>query len=290
VAEVESFSRAARELGLSKATVSKRIAELERALGVALFARTTRKQAMTEAGARILKRAQRILEEAEAIELEANETRANPRGRLRVAAPLTFTLRHLAAILPDFLKAYPDIQLELDLDDRTIDLISDGFDIALRIGPMPDSSLMARRIAPVKLHVVAAPSYWRARGKPERPEDLALHACFRYANQASGDFWRFTGAKGEDVRVRVEGPLCVNNGDVELPALCAGLGVALLPDFITHAEVAAGRLEVAMPYWRGPDLWLHVLTPPGRTTTRRVRAFSDFVVEHFGAGRAAWVG
>jgi DNA-binding transcriptional LysR family regulator len=289
VAETQSFSQAAQDLGVAKATVSKRVAELEQVLGVALIARTTRKLALTEAGTRVLPRAQRLVEEGEAIEAEANETRAFPRGRLRVAAPLSFTLRHLAPILPDFCKAYPEIQLELDLDDRTIDLIGDGFDVALRIGPMPDSSMTARRIAPVALAVVAAPAYWAARGRPERPEDLAGHACFRYANQAGGVAWRFTHLDGREARVHVDGPICVNNGDAMLPAICAGLGVALLPDFIVHEERAAKRLEQVLTDWRANELWLHLLTPPGRGLTRRVRAFSDFVNARFGAGKAAWV-
>lgn len=289
VAETQSFSQAALDLGVAKATVSKRVAELEQALGVALIARTTRKLALTEAGQRVLPRAQRMVEEGEAIEAEANETRAFPRGRLKIAAPLSFTLRHLAPILPDFCKAYPEIQLELDLDDRTIDLIGDGFDAALRIGPMADSTMTARRIAPVDLAVVASPAYWAARGRPQRPEDLAQHACFRYANQASGVAWRFNHANGQEARIHVDGPLCINNGDAMLPAVCAGLGVALLPDFIIHGERAAGRLEQVLPDWRTTDLWLHLLTPPGRGLTRRVRAFSDFVSARFGAGKAIWI-
>jgi DNA-binding transcriptional LysR family regulator len=154
---------------------------------------------------------------------------------------------------------------------------------------MPDSSLTARRIAPVSLYVVALPAYWVERGKPTRPADLAQHACFRYANNPFGVHWRFFGPDSQEVSVRVEGPLCVNNGEVELPALRAGLGVAMIPDFVVHEDIQAGRLERVLAEWKSAELWLHLLTPPGRTQTRRVRAFTDFVVEHFAAGKAAWL-
>jgi DNA-binding transcriptional LysR family regulator len=289
VAEAKSFSRAAQGLGLAKATVSKRVAELEAALGAQLLTRSTRRLALTDAGQRVLARALTIVENAEAIEAELLEERAAPRGRLRIAAPLTFTLRWLSPALPEFLAAYPEIQLELSLDDRTVDLIGEGFDAALRIGEMPDSALTARRFAAVKLMLVASPAYWAARGRPAHPGDLSLHACFRYANQSSGVYWRFTGPDGEEARVRVEGPLCVNNGDAELPALRAGLGCALLPDFIVAEDVKAGRLEAALPAWRSGDLQLHLLTPPSRVAPRRLKAFSEFLHQRFGGGRAPWL-
>lgn len=287
-AELASFTAAARDLGVSKATISKQIAALEAVLGAQLFSRTTRRLSLTEAGERAFARASAILEEAEALAEEAADAAAHPRGRLKVAAPLTFAQRYLAEALPDFLKSFPEIRLELSLDDRTIDLVGEGYDAALRISEMPDSSLTARRLAPVRSHVVAAPSYWAARGRPRRPEDLALHACIRYANLPSGVYWRFLGPEGEEARVRVEGPLCVNNGDVELPALRAGLGVARLPDFIIAEDVRAGRLELALEDWRAPDLWLHVLSPPGRAATRKLKAFTEFLLQRYGQGRAPW--
>ncbi len=289
VAERGGFTAAARDLDSSKATVSKQVAELERRLGVMLFARTTRKLALTEAGETVLRRARRMIEEAEAAVEEAAEGRSALSGRLRIAAPLTFATRWLAPVLPDFLAAHPDVQLELDLDDRRTDLIADGFDAALRVSMLEDSSLTARQLTPVRLHVVASPAYWAARGRPARPEDLALHACFRYANLPTGSLWRFRAADGAEARVRVTGPLCVNNGDAELPALRAGLGVARLPDFIVQPDLDAGVLETALDAWSAEPLVLHLLTPPGRGASRRMRAFSDFLADRFGGGRAPWL-
>lgn len=288
VAEKDGFSRAARDLGVSKATISKQIAALEKDLGVRLFHRTTRKLTLTEAGRRTQQRAQRILEELDAIREEAGEARASPRGRLRIAAPMTFTAEWLAPALPAFLEAYPDIQLELALDDRRIDLIAEGFDAALRISAMPDSSLSARVLCGVETYVVAAPRYWDARGRPHHPADLAMHACFRYANLATAGVWRFFSEDSEEARVTVDGPLCVNNGAVELPALLAGLGVARLPDFIVARGIASGALEVALPQWRSEPIWMHLLSASGRTQTRKLKAFSDFLHDQFGADRAPW--
>jgi DNA-binding transcriptional LysR family regulator len=290
VAETGGFSQAARGLGLSKATVSKAIAELERALGVQLIARTTRRLALTEPGERVLRRAQRIAEEAEGALEDATEARTAPRGRLKIAAPLTFSEMYLAPILPEFLKAYPDIELELSLDDRTIDLIGGGFDAALRIGDMPDSSLAARTLAPVRLHVIASPAYWAARGKPARPEELAMHACIRYANLPTAGVWRFQGPDGGAILAPVSGPLCVNSGTVEIAALCAGVGAARLPDFMIWRDVAAGRLETALESFAPPPLHLHLLSPHGRSPPRRLKVFSDLLVDHFAAGRAPWAG
>ena len=289
VAESGSFSKAARDLGLSKATVSNRVAELEAGLGVALVARTTRRAALTEAGEATLVRAQRIIEEAEAARDEAVEARSTPKGRLRVSAPITFGLRYLAALLPEFLAAYPDIDLDLALTDKKVDLIGDGYDAAVRIGELEDSSLMARKLAPVRGHIVAAPAYWAARGKPQRPEDLARHVCFTYANVANATLWRFETAAGERASVRVGSRFGYDNADVIEPAVCAGLGLALLPDFIAWRDIAAGRLEVALEAWTGGERWLHLLTPPGRGAPKKLRAFSDFMHDHFGGGRAPWV-
>lgn len=154
---------------------------------------------------------------------------------------------------------------------------------------MPDSSLRARPLAPVRLHVVASPAYWAERGRPERPEDLSLHPCFLYANLPTGVFWTFEGPEGQSARVAIDGPLCVNNGDAELPALRAGLGVALLPDFILWEDLRAGSLEPVLSDWRAPEPTLHLLSPPGRAQPRRVRAFADFVIARFGGGRAPWL-
>lgn len=289
VADTGGFTAAARELNLSKATVSKQIAELEARLGVQLFHRTTRRLALTEAGERALARAIRILEEAEALSEEAAESRERPQGKLRIAAPLTFGVEYLAPAMPDFFTAYPDIELELMLDDRFVDLIGDRFDAALRISALPDSSFVARNLAPVRLHVVASPDFWRKHGRPKRPEDLARLPCFRYANTPNATMWSFTGAQGEERNVRIDGPLSVNNGSAVMPSVTAGIGATLAPDFIVWRDLKAGKLEAVLEDWAAPGLTLHLLTPHGRSQPRRLRAFSDFVHERFGGGRAPWI-
>ena len=289
VAESGSFSKAARDLGLSKATVSKRVAELEAGLGVALVARTTRRAALTEAGEATLVRAQRIIEEAAAARDEAVEARSSPKGRLRISAPITFGVHYLAALLPDFLTTYPDIDLDLALADKTVDLIGEGFDAAVRIRALEDSSMVARKLAPVRTHVVAAPAYWAAHGKPQRPEELARHVCFTYANLQNSTLWRFEGPGDERVSVRVEPRFTYDNADAIGPALCAAIGLARQPDFIAWRDIASGRLETAREAWTTPESWLHVLTPPGRGAPKTLRAFSDFMHDHFGGGRAPWV-
>jgi DNA-binding transcriptional LysR family regulator len=287
VAERASITAAARDLSLSKATVSKQISELEARLGISLFARTTRTLSLTDAGVSAFTRARRIMDEAEAIQEEARATKFSPRGRLKIAAPLAFARRWLGPALPSFMTAYPDIHLDFHLDDRTIDLIGEGLDAAIRIGSMPDSSFLARQIAPVRLHVVASPKYWAARSKPTHPQDLSMHCCFQYLNSPD-PLWRFSGPQGQEEKVRVEGPLSFNGGEIELPALCAGLGVAVLPDFIVHEEVGKGRLETALEDWRLGELTLHLLTPPGRGRPKRLDVFSDFLVQTFGKKPALW--
>ena len=289
VADTGGFTAAARELNLSKATVSKQIAELEARLGVQLFHRTTRRLALTEAGERALARAIRILEEAEALSEEAAEARERPQGKLRIAAPLTFGVEYLAPAMPDFFTAYPDIELELILDDRFVDLIGDRFDAALRISALTDSSFIARRLAPVRLHVVASPEFWRKHGRPKRPDDLSRLPCFRYANTPNATMWSFTGPGGEERNVRIDGPLSVNNGSAVMPSVCAGIGATLAPDFIVWRDLKAGTLEAVLTDWIAPVLTLHLLTPHGRAQPRRLRAFSDFVHERFGGGRAPWI-
>jgi DNA-binding transcriptional LysR family regulator len=287
VAESGSFSKAARDLGLSKATVSKRVAELEASLGVALVARTTRRAALTEAGERTLARAQRIIEEAEAAREEAVEARASPKGRLRISAPITFGVRYLAPLLPEFLTAYPDIDLDISFADKTVDLIGEGYDAAVRIRAMEDSSLVARKLAPVGSHVVAAPAYWSRHGRPTRPEDLVGHTCFTYANVQTN--WRFENASGERVTVKVESRITYDNADAIEPAVCAGLGIARQPDFIAWQDLAAGKLEAVLTEWEAHGMWLHLLTPPGRGAPKKLRAFSDFMHDHFSGARAPWV-
>jgi DNA-binding transcriptional LysR family regulator len=288
VAETGSFARTAEAYGLSKGTVSKAIARLEARLGARLFHRSSRRLSLSETGQTLLIRASRILAEAEAAETEAAAQSAAPRGKVRLAAPMSFGMKHLAPAIPEFLDAYPDVELDVHLDDKRVDLVAGGFDLALRIGVLDDSSLIARRLCPVRLHVVGAPGYLSRRGRPERPADLRAHACLSYAYLPTGDVWRFTGPAGEEESVRVSGPLTTNNGDATVASACAGLGLAMQPDFIVHEELEARRLEAVMTAWRAPPLALNMVSPPGRQRPPKVQVLAEFLVSRFAAGRAPW--
>ncbi len=277
VVELRSFAGAATELGLSKATVSKAIGRVERRLGARLFNRTSRRLALTDAGRVLAERAARILAEGEAAESEALAQSATPRGLVRLAAPMSFGLIEVAPILPDFLTQFPEVAVELHLSDATVDLIGAGFDAALRIAALPDSSLLARRLCTVSRFLVAAPRYLQSRGRPTHPAHLADHACLCYANLPSPEIWRFVNAAGEEAAVHATGPLRANNGDALTPALIAGLGLAVLPEFIVGPALADGRLEAVMTEWSLPPVGLHLVMPPGEPRPARVTALADFL-------------
>ncbi|URW76110.1 LysR family transcriptional regulator [Sphingomonas donggukensis] len=279
VVEHRSFSAAADAIGVSKATVSKAISRLEASLGTTLFHRTSRRLSLTDSGAALADRAARILTEARAAEDSARDAAAAPAGLVRIAAPITFGIRFVAPAIADFLSAHPGIEIDLRLSDARTDIVADGFDIALRIADLPDSSLRARRLAPVTVRVVAAPAYLAAHGTPRHPAELGEHACFGYAN-AIGT-WHFRSASGEEASVRPAGPLVTDNGDAMLPALRAGLGIARLPDFIVDTEIASGRLVEILPDWRSAGIALHLMTPPSPLRPARVEAVIAFLAERF---------
>jgi DNA-binding transcriptional LysR family regulator len=280
VVEARSFSAAAEQLGMSKATVSKAVSRVESRLGARLFNRTSRRLALTDAGRLLAERAAQILAAGEAAEDEAISQSATPRGLVRLAAPMSFALRQIAPLLPDFFAAYPEITVDLHLSDAMIDLIGDGFDMALRIADMPDSSLLARRLCPVAILPIAAPSYLERKGRPTHPLHLAEHDCIGYAYQVTPDTWRFRNDAGEEASVRPTGPLRINNGDAMMPALLAGLGIAVLPDFIVSDAVHAGQLEVIMPDWLMPPAGLHLVSPPGGPRPARVEALGNFLAKN----------
>jgi DNA-binding transcriptional LysR family regulator len=275
VVEHRSFSGAAAAIGVSKATVSKAIGRLEASLGTTLFHRTSRRLSLTDSGRALADRAARILAEARAAEESARESASAPAGLVRVAAPITFGVKYVAPAVAEFLASHPQVEVDLRLSDAKVDIVADGFDIALRIAVLPDSSLRARRLAPVSARLVAAPEYLAKHGTPRHPADLAEHACLRYANVAQPDTWHFRNAGGEEASARVRGPLITDNGDAMLPALCKGLGIAQLPDFIVDEEIAAGRLVEFLQGWTSQGIALHLLTPPSTLRPARVEALID---------------
>lgn len=280
VVEQRSFSGAAQALGLSKATVSKAISRLEARLGTALFHRTSRRLTLTDSGRSLAQHAQRILAEGQAAEETALESARAPTGLVRVAAPMTFGIRHVAPAIADFMAAHPGIEVELALSDSRVDIVAEGIDIALRIADLPDSSLRARRLSAVTAHVVASPAYLARAGTPTHPAQLAEHACFSYTNLPNAT-WLFQGPAGETAAVRAAGPLMTNNGEAMLPALVAGLGIARLPDFIVDRELASGALVAILPEWRAPPVALHLLTPPSPRRPARVELLIGWLTERF---------
>lgn len=287
VAQRKSFGQAAAELGLSKATVTKAVARLEARIATPLFHRTTRRLSLTEAGRSALVGAERILAEAETLEADATAQSATPRGAVRFAAPMSFGLAHVAPILPAFLMANPQVSVELHLSDDLVDLIEGGFDLALRIATLADSTLRARKLCQVRRRLVAAPSYLDRVGRPNHPHELQKHACLGYAYLPTPHRWRFRHGSGEEVSVTPSGPLSANNADALTPAVLAGLGLAIQPEFVVWRELAAGRLEAVMDEWSLPPTALNVVTPPGATRPQRVAALIDFLVERF--SYAPWV-
>ena len=285
VVELRSFAAAASELALSKATVSKAVTRLERRLGARLFNRTSRRLALTDAGQRLAERATRLLADGEAVENEALSQSMAPRGLVRLAVPMTFGMKTVAPILPEFLRQYPDVAIDLHLSDAMVDLIGEGFDLGLRIASLPDSSLVARRLCAMPRHTVAAPAYLKRHGRPTHPMHLAQHKCLGYAYLSTAGVWHFTNARGEQASVRPAGPLRVNNGEALMPALLAGQRIADLPDFIVGDAIASGELEVILKDWKQTEGAVHLVMPPGGPRPARVEVLADFLAKQFAKGK-----
>ena len=281
VAAAGSLSGAARLLDMSPTMVTKHLAALEARLGTRMFHRTTRRLTITEAGRRYLDLAERVLGDFEAAESAIAADRVEPRGLLRLNAPLAFGTRQIAPLLARFAALYPGVSVELGLNDRLVDLIEEGWDLAIRIGSLRDSTLVARRVAPCRMMVCAAPAYLAAHGTPRTTADLADHNCLGYTlAQAGPTRWRM-GAK-TSVDVAVNGNLRANNGDALLAAALAGQGVIYQPTFIVGDEVRAGRLvPVQLDVAPSDLLAVHAVYLPDRTPSAKVRAFIDFIAGAF---------
>lgn len=285
VVEMRSFAGAASELALSKATVSKAVTRLEERLGARLFNRTSRQLALTDAGQRLSQRAAQLLADGEAAENEALAQAVTPRGLVRLAVPMTFGVKTIAPLLPDFLKAYPEVAIDLHLSDAKVDLIGEGFDAGIRIGILPDSSLLARRLCAMPRHMVAAPSYLKRYGTPTHPMHLGQHKCFGYTYLSTPGVWHFANSKGEQASVRPSGVLRVNNGEAVMPALLAGLGIANLPEFIIGDAISAKKVDVILKDWKQPEGAVHLLMPPGGPRPARVDVLADFLATRLGQTR-----
>ena len=284
VVEIRSFARAAAELKLSKATVSKAVSRIETRLGTRLINRTSRRFVLTDAGLQLAGAAARILAEGEAAEDSARAQAMMPRGPVRLAAPMSFGLLHVAPQLPEFLATFPEVSIDLHLSDAHVDLIGEGFDAAIRIAVLPDSSLVVRRLCEIPRYLVASPTYLNEHGRPRHPLHLAQHRCIGYSYAMAAETWRFT-KDGKSATVRPSGPLRVNNGDAMMPALIAGTGLGILPEFILREALAAGRLERLLPDWSLPVGAVYWVTPPGGPRPKRVQVLSDFLFEKLSLNR-----
>lgn len=279
VAEQRSFSGAAAALRLSKATVSKAITRLEAHLGITLFHRTSRRLTLTDSGSALVERAQAILTGAVEAEECAREEAASPSGLVRLAVPMSFGLAEVAPLVARFLTSQPDISVELHLSDSLVDLVGDGFDAALRIGTLSDSSLMARKLRDVRRVIVAGPTWIARHGQPAQPGDIEAAAWFGYTMTQRQGALTLKHRDGREVTVQPDGRMRANNGDVMLDAITAGVGIAIAPDFIVAGRLADGQLVEILTDWSLPPIALHLVTPPQRLRPRRVEVLITFLVE-----------
>jgi DNA-binding transcriptional LysR family regulator len=280
--EAGSFSAAADALSTSSQVVGRHVRLLENHLGVRLINRTTRRQSVTEPGRAFYDRVRTILAEVEAAEALAAESRAVPRGRVRVNAPVNFGAHDLARALPAYLAAYPEVDVELTLANRLVDLIDEGYDAVFRVGELADSGLIARTLRPVESVLCAAPAYVEARGAPATPAELPRHECLGFAHGVTRDRWSFGGPDGT-VDVEVSCRLVADNGQALLTSALAGLGLLLQPAGLVRDALEDGRLVRLLPDYAAPTRPMHILYAPDRRITPKLRSFIDFAVERFGA-------
>ncbi|SRR6266404_2492575 len=276
VADAGGVTPAARRLGLSKSIVSRRLKRLEQELGAQLLSRTTRGASLTEAGATFREHAARVALELDAAQ-DAISSEGDVRGRLRIAGPLTFGPTHLAPVLGELARRHPQLHVHTIYGDQFLDLVAQGFDAAVRVGYLPDSYLVARRIAPIRGKFVASPAYIEARGAPEVPEDLANHEALMQGTEA----WRMM-SKGKEISVGVHGRFKADNGVALVEAALAGLGICVVPNFLIDSHVASGALVPVLIDYPPPEAGIFVVRPPGPFPPRKVRALIEIMIERFG--------
>ncbi|MEL7462542.1 MAG: LysR family transcriptional regulator [Pseudomonadota bacterium] len=279
VVELGGFTEAARKLGVSKSAVSKHVAALETRLGARLLNRTTRRVSPTEIGLAYYDKAQTVLSAVGEADAMATSMQDTPTGELRITAPLSFGLRYVAPALASFLAEYQNVSAQLEFEDRRVELVSAGYDLAIRIGELPDSSLRARKLAETELNLVASPAYLKRRGEPKTIEDLSDHELLHYSILSSGNSWRLIGPNGDERPVRVGGRLSVNNGDALNQAARDGIGISLSPNFICSEDLRSGALIEVLPDRRPKPIGVYAVYPSGRYTQPKLRVFIDHLAE-----------
>lgn len=283
VVEGGSFAAAAAKLKLSRAMVSKHVMQLEDRLQTRLLHRTTRSLSLTEAGAEFHERASQILADLEAAEQLARSSTSEPRGTLRINAPTTFATAHIATHIAEFLALYPELNVDISLSDRFVDPIEEGYDLTIRITTkLPESTLIARSLAPCKMVVCASPAYFAANGEPGTPDDLARHNCLSYSMSAMEDKWDFVGPYGRRYVVTVGGRVRSNSGDLLRSAIVGGSGVMLLPSFIVGEDLKAGRLKAVLMDYHAAERTIYAVYPSRKHLSAKVRALVDFLETKYG--------
>ena len=275
VVELGGFTEAARRIGLSKSAVSKHVAALETRLGARLLNRTTRRVSPTEIGLAYYDKAIEVLSAAQDADAMATSMQGAPTGELKISAPLSFGLKYVAPALASFLKAYPDVAARLEFDDRFVELVSEGFDLAVRIGDLPDSSMKARKLAETSMNFCASPAYIAEHGQPTTPEDLSDHELLHYSYLSSGNHWKVRAKSGEERLIRSVGRLTINNGDALIQAAIDGVGICASPNFICAPYLASGELVEVLPAYRPPPTGIYAIYPSGRFPQPKLRVFVD---------------
>lgn len=287
VVELGSFARAADRLGISTSVCSRQVAELEAHLDARLLNRTTRTLSLTEAGREFHARCLPLLADLEEAEAAAHAGSGRARGTLRITSSVNFGLRHLSPLIAPFQTRHPDVRLDISLSDRMVDLVEEGFDVAVRIGASQSTSLIAKKLGDTRMVTCASPAYLKRFGTPVIPAQLAAHNCLLYEYLPNRGEWRFVDRDGSEQRVRVSGSVQTNNGDMLARAAAEGLGICCEPDFIVADEIAAGRLVPILTGFEPPSTAIHAMYPSRRHLSAKVRAFVDFIAaEYAGRGTA----
>jgi DNA-binding transcriptional LysR family regulator len=285
VVESGSFSKAAARLGLSTTAVSRQVGDLEAHLQARLLNRTTRRISLTETGQAFYGRAVQLLHDLEEAEREAARAAVSPRGTIRLTTSVTFGTRHLAPLLAEFLARCPEVKLDVQLSDRMVDLVEEGFDLAIRIGGTGSENLVARRLGETRLVPCASPDYLKRHGAPRTPEELASHNCFTYEYVSPRNQWSLRDAQGREHLVRVAGNLHANNGELCAQAAANGAGIVFEPAFIVGDFVRAGLLVPLLQEYEAPRSPIYALYPSRKHLTAKVRVLVDFLLERFADGR-----
>ena len=287
VVELGSFARAAERMDMSTSAVSRHVAELEAHLETRLLNRTTRRISLTESGQVFLERSLQLLADLEEAEALASSSNAKPRGTIRLTCSINFGVKHLAPAIGCFQSRFPEVLFDVSVSDRIVDLVEEGLDLAIRIGELGNTNLIARKIGEMRLVTCASPAYLKRHGTPRRPEDLARHNCLTYEYAPVRNQWPFRDKNGDDIKVRIAGSVHGNNGEMLAAIAAEGVGIAFEPDFIVSPMIKAARLVPILKNFQPPPFPIYAIYPSRRHLSAKVRSFVDFLVARF-ADKRDW--